>query len=94
MTTDAVPGLTALSPTLAGLPLMKTRALTPIATTVTTLPLAVALMVTLTGGLVNVAVGMGVGFAVGVGVGLAEGEGEGVAFSFTVIWACTVLDCE
>lgn len=91
MTIEAIPGLTSFLPTLPGLPLMNTRALTPMATTVITRPVAVTLMVAFTGGLVASAVGVGVGFTVGEGVGVGLtvelGEGDGDAFALTVTGA-------
>lgn len=98
MTIEAIPGLTEFLPTLPGLPLMKTKGLTPTATTVRTRPLAVTLRVWLTDGLLTVGVGVGamVGFTVGVGVGLllGKGVGDGVDFALTVRVAWTVLDWE
>lgn len=93
---EAIPGLTGFLPTLPGLPLIKTRALTPMATTVITRSLAVTLMVALTGGLVAA----GVELAAGVGLedGLAVGVGVGVAvvvgFAFTTRLVWTTFDCE
>lgn len=107
MTTDALPALTVFLPTLAGLPLMKTRAFTPIATTVITRPEAVTLMVVLMAAVgvgvgltdgVGVGVGVGVGFTdgvgVGVGVGFTEGVGVGDALALTETVVCRVFDCE
>lgn len=71
-------------PTLAGLPFMKTSALTPIATTVTTRPLAVALTVALMGGMGAVVDGDDVGLADGVTEGDAVGLGDVVAVGFGV----------
>lgn len=96
MTIEAIPGETEFLPILPGLPLIKTRALTPIATTVITRPLAVTLIVALTGGLV--AEGVGVAVSVGLGVGLAVEEGVGVgvglALAFTTRLVWTTFDCE
>lgn len=86
MTTDAVPGATALIPTLPGLPFMKTKGLTPIATTVRTRPLAVTFRVVFIGGLVVEGEGNGVGVIVGFTVGVGRGVAVvvGVALGFGV----------
>lgn len=96
MTIEAIPGFTELFPTLPGLPLINTRALTPIATTVITRRLAVTLMVAFTGGLDAAGEGVGVGLEVGLAVGEGVGEGVGLgvvvglAFTIKVVW--TTLD--
>ena len=84
MTIEAVPGATALAPTLPGLPLMKTKGLTPMATTVSTRPLAVTFRVVFTKGLVGEGVGVAVGFRIGVGVGFRVGVGRGVTVAVGV----------
>lgn len=63
---------------------MKTRALTPIATTVTTRPVALALTVALMGGVGAVVDGDGCGLADGVTEGDAVGLGDVVAVGFGV----------
>lgn len=81
MTTDATPGATGFLPTFPGLPLMKTRALTPMATTLSTRPSALTLRVELRTGPVAEGVGVGeiVGFGLGVEVGLDFTVGVGLA---------------